>query len=62
VGGSLLAEALPLFRYEDLNPGQWGNGPAVVEDEYFTCMVPESWRFLINDNRDLVLSKQSKKA
>jgi N-methylhydantoinase A len=62
VGGSLLAEVLPLFRYEDLNPGQWGNGPAVVEDEYFTCMVPESWRFLINDNRDLVLSKQSKKA
>ncbi len=60
--GNLLAQRVPLFRYEEIGPGQWGNGPAVVEDEYFTCFVPESGRFLINDNRDLVLNKQSSKA
>lgn len=56
-GGRLKDGALPLFRHEDLAPGQWAAGPAVVEEEYFTSLVPEGWKFQVNDNHDLVLSK-----
>ena len=59
---SLTATELPLFRHEELEAGQWGAGPAIIEEEYFTCCVPEGWRFLVNDNHDLVLNKQTKKA
>ncbi len=59
---SLTAMELPLFRHEELEAGQWGTGPAIIEEEYFTCCVPEGWRFLVNDNHDLVLNKQTKKA
>jgi N-methylhydantoinase A/oxoprolinase/acetone carboxylase beta subunit len=54
-------EALPMYRHEELIPGQWGIGPSIVEEEYFTCFVPDGWRFLVNDNRDLVLTKQARK-
>jgi N-methylhydantoinase A/oxoprolinase/acetone carboxylase beta subunit len=59
--GSLTARDLPLFRHEELEAGQWGQGPAIVEEEYFTCYVADGWRFLVNDNHDLVLNKQSGK-
>jgi N-methylhydantoinase A len=50
---------VPLFRHEELRSGEWAMGPAIVEEEYFTCVVPEGWRFLVNDNRDLVLNKKT---
>ena len=59
--GNLTAKGLPLFRHEELQAGQWGLGPAIVEEEYFTCYVASGWRFLVNENRDLVLNKQSEK-
>ncbi|MBI2312621.1 MAG: hydantoinase/oxoprolinase family protein [Betaproteobacteria bacterium] len=46
---------LPLFRLEDMSPGMYADGPAIIEEEYFTCRVPEGWRFAINDNLDIVL-------
>jgi N-methylhydantoinase A/oxoprolinase/acetone carboxylase beta subunit len=59
--GALTAVALPLYRHQELSAGQWAPGPAIVEEEYFTCLVPEGWRFLVNENHDLVLNKQAKK-
>lgn len=56
-GGKLKDGVLPLFKHEELAPGQWAAGPAVVEEEYFTSLVPEGWKFQVNDNHDLVLSK-----
>jgi N-methylhydantoinase A len=56
-GGKLADTSLPLFRHEDLAPGQGAAGPAVVEEEYFTCLVPTGWTFAVNDNHDLVLQK-----
>jgi N-methylhydantoinase A/oxoprolinase/acetone carboxylase beta subunit len=56
-GGKLKDAALPLFRHEELQPGQGAAGPAVVEEEYFTCLVPGGWKFAVNDNHDLVLQK-----
>ncbi|MBL6749850.1 MAG: hydantoinase/oxoprolinase family protein [Nevskia sp.] len=60
-GGALAEAALPLYKHEELSAGNWAAGPAIVEEEYFTCLVPEGWRFLVNENHDLVLNKQSKK-
>jgi N-methylhydantoinase A len=56
-GGKLTDANLPLFRHEDLQPGQGAAGPAVVEEEYFTCLIPAGWKFSVNDNLDLVLQK-----
>jgi N-methylhydantoinase A/oxoprolinase/acetone carboxylase beta subunit len=52
------AAALPLFRHDQLAPGQSAAGPSVVEEEYFTCLIPAGWKFLVNENHDLVLSKK----
>nr|WP_246813930.1 hydantoinase/oxoprolinase family protein [Panacagrimonas perspica] len=56
-GGKLADSSLPLFRHEELMPGQGAAGPAVVEEEYFTCLIPAGWKFSVNDNHDLVLQK-----
>jgi N-methylhydantoinase A/oxoprolinase/acetone carboxylase beta subunit len=56
-GGKLSESTLPLFRHEELQPGQGAAGPAVVEEEYFTCLIPGGWKFSVNDNHDLVLQK-----
>jgi N-methylhydantoinase A len=56
--GALSEKALPLYKHEELKAGQWAAGPAIVEEEYFTCLVPNGWSFLVNDNRDLVLTKK----
>ena len=55
--GKLNDTKLPLFRHEELTPGQGAAGPAVVEEEYFTCLVPPGWKFSVNDNHDLVLTR-----
>jgi N-methylhydantoinase A len=58
-GGKLgAARDLPLFRHDQLSAGQSAAGPAVVEEEYFTCLVPDGWKFLVNENHDLVLTKK----
>lgn len=51
------ARALPLYRHEQLAAGDHAAGPAVVEEEYFTCLIPAGWRFLVNANHDLVLTQ-----
>lgn len=48
---------LPLFRLEELQAGQHGSGPALIEEEYFTCQVQAGWRFHVNENLDIVLNK-----
>ncbi|GAC1623485.1 MAG: hydantoinase/oxoprolinase family protein [Nevskia sp.] len=59
-GGKTLAAAaaLPLYRHEQLAAGDHADGPAIVEEEYFTCLVSAGWSFLVNDNHDLVLRRK----
>ena len=52
---SRLRRGLPLHRLEELQPGQHGVGPALIEEEYFTCQVQAGWSFHINENLDIVL-------
>ena len=39
----------PLFAYEQLRPGNVVDGPAIVEGEYTTMVVPPLMRFSIDD-------------
>ncbi len=48
---------LPLFRLEDLSPGDWHEGPCLVEEAFFTSHVREGWRFVISGNGDLLLKR-----
>jgi len=52
--------ALPLHRLEDMKVGDTGQGPALIEEEYFTCQVLAGWSFMINDNMDIVLKRSGK--
>jgi N-methylhydantoinase A/oxoprolinase/acetone carboxylase beta subunit len=53
----LKATELPLYKLAELAPGDWAQGPAIVEEEYFTCFVAQGWNFLINENHDIVMNK-----
>jgi N-methylhydantoinase A len=48
---------VPVFRMDALQPGDTADGPALVEDDYFTCRIPGGWTFRVNANRDLVAQR-----
>lgn len=48
---------LPIFRLENLEPGDWFDGPCLVEEEFFTTHVKKGWRFSISDNGDVFLRR-----
>lgn len=48
---------LKLFRLEDLSPGDWHEGPCLVEEAFFTAHVREGWRFVVSGNGDLLLKR-----
>ncbi len=47
----------PLYRYQSLKPGATGEGPCIVEDDFFTARIDAGWRFQLTDNRDLLLAR-----
>lgn len=49
--------ALPLYRAADLVGGAIGEGPAVIEDDFFTAQLDAGWRFDINESGDLLLQR-----
>lgn len=53
-GGSVEVEVAQLA---DLKPGTHGDGPVLIEDEYFTCRVIDGWKFEITSNYDIWLSR-----
>jgi N-methylhydantoinase A/oxoprolinase/acetone carboxylase beta subunit len=48
----------PIFAYELLHPGNVVEGPAVVEGEYTTLVVPPSMRFSMDDRSLGILEKK----
>lgn len=48
---------VPVYRLSQLKPGDHGTGPAIVEEDYFTCRVLEGWTFVISDAGDILLKK-----
>ncbi|MDQ0507479.1 hydantoinase/oxoprolinase family protein [Xanthobacter agilis] len=49
---------VPVYRLADLTEGHFAAGPAVLEEDYFTCRVPEGWQFVISDAGDILLSRE----
>jgi N-methylhydantoinase A/oxoprolinase/acetone carboxylase beta subunit len=49
----------PLYKVEDQSPGAAANGPAVLEEAFFTCRIDAGWSFEINDAGDIRLRKSS---
>jgi len=50
-------EEVPVYRLEDQVPGASAQGPAIIEEEYFTGKINENWQFHISSNRDVLIEK-----
>ncbi|MCZ4303418.1 hydantoinase/oxoprolinase family protein [Zoogloeaceae bacterium G21618-S1] len=51
------ARDVPLVRIADNRAGSCGQGPAILEEDFFTCRVPAGWRYRFAGGMDLVLEK-----
>ncbi|WP_240377138.1 hydantoinase/oxoprolinase family protein [Bacillus piscicola] len=52
---------IPVYHFDDLQPGTIGEGPALIEDEFFTSRVLDGWTFRINENSDIFLQNEEAK-
>ena len=52
-----LSGDLPLYRVEEQGAGATAEGPAVLEEAFFTCRIEKGWRFEINAAGDILLSR-----
>jgi N-methylhydantoinase A/oxoprolinase/acetone carboxylase beta subunit len=50
---------VPLYRFQDLEAAATGEGPCIVEDDFFTARIDAGWRFRLSGNRDLLLTRGS---
>jgi N-methylhydantoinase A/oxoprolinase/acetone carboxylase beta subunit len=48
---------VPVYRLADLAPGDCASGPGILEEDYFTCRLPEGWRFVISDVGDIMFTR-----
>jgi N-methylhydantoinase A/oxoprolinase/acetone carboxylase beta subunit len=51
---------LPVYGVSSMKPGDHGAGPAVIEEEYFTCLVRQGWSFVVTELGDICLTKGAK--
>lgn len=51
---------VPVYEMNYLEPGAYGDGPAIIEEEFFTCLVREGWVFIISELGDICLTKGEK--
>jgi len=49
---------VPVYRLADLKPGDFATGPAILEEDYFTCRVLDGWRFVVSDLGDVMLNRE----
>lgn len=50
--------AVPVYNLNRMKPGDHGTGPAIIEEDFFTCRVLDDWRFVISDAGDILLTKK----
>lgn len=48
---------VPVVRVEEQQPGATTDGPAIVEEAFFTGFIDEGWRLMVSGNNDLILTK-----
>jgi N-methylhydantoinase A/oxoprolinase/acetone carboxylase beta subunit len=49
---------VPVLRLEDQQPGASADGPAIIEEAFFTGFIDAGWRLTVSGNHDLLLEKQ----
>ncbi len=49
---------VPVYRLADLAEGAHATGPAILEEDFFTCRVPEGWQFVISAAGDILLTRE----
>jgi len=58
--GDTGTQELPVYEVSFMVPGGHGVGPAVIEEEFFTCLVREGWEFVVTELGDIRLTKGEK--
>ena len=54
------AEEIPLYWATDFSAGQTARGPALIRDDYLTCLLKPGWSLRVSANMDLILEEASK--
>lgn len=49
---------MPLYRLEDMAPGDSAQGPCLIEEQFFTCQVRAGWRATMTGNHDLMIERE----
>jgi N-methylhydantoinase A len=49
---------VPVYRLAQLKAGEHAAGPAILEEDYFTCRVLDGWSFVISDAGDILLNRK----
>ncbi|MBH1979376.1 MAG: hydantoinase/oxoprolinase family protein [Comamonadaceae bacterium] len=49
---------VPVYQLAKLTAGDHASGPAILEEDYFTCRVLDGWTFVISDCGDILLNKK----
>jgi len=49
---------IPLYTTANLKPESGAGGPAVLEEEFFTCKINAGWQFSVNDAGDILISRE----
>lgn len=50
---------VPVYRMSALKAGDHASGPAIIEEDYFTCRVLDGWGFVISDAGDIMLNRKA---
>jgi len=50
-------QTLPVYLLEEMQPGDWGEGPCLVEEAFFTTHIRPGWRFTISDSGDIFVRR-----
>jgi N-methylhydantoinase A len=49
---------VPVYKLSQLKAGDQAAGPAILEEDYFTCRVLDGWSFVISDAGDIMLNRK----
>lgn len=50
---------VPVYQLAQLQPGDHAAGPAILEEDYFTCRVLDGWSFVISAHHDILLTQKA---
>jgi N-methylhydantoinase A len=49
---------VPVYQLAQLQNGDWAIGPAILEEDFFTCRVLDGWAFVVSDAGDVLLNRK----